>query len=206
MNRRIGAAGLSLVKEFEGFEPKWYPDAAHGWKVPTIGYGHTDAAGNPKYATNKSLVLSEADATDILRNDIQKYADAVSKAVKVPLNDNQFDALVSFTYNLGPGNLNKSTLLKKLNAGNYDGAANEFGKWVKAGGKTLNGLVRRRKAEAALFRSPVSSTTKPTNTSPEPSVAESTPVSTGTKAAAIGIAAALAAIGAWFSDLFERLF
>lgn len=197
MNRRIGAAGLSLVKEFEGFVPKWYPDAAYGWKVPTIGYGHTDAAGNPKYATNKGLVLSEADATDILRNDVQKYADAVSNAVKVPLTDNQFDALVSFTYNLGPGNLNKSTLLRKLNAGDYDGAANEFGKWVKAGGKTLNGLVRRRKAEADLFRSPVSSA---------PSVAESTPDSTGTKAAAIGIAAALAAIGAWFSDLFERLF
>lgn len=151
MNRRIGAAGLSLVKQFEGYEPKWYPDPAHGWKVPTIGYGHTDSAGEPKYASTKAIVLTEEQATEILRKDMQKYADAVSKAVKAPLTDNQFDALVSWCYNVGPGAVAKSTLVRKLNAGDYASVPSELAKWNKAGGKTLKGLTRRRAAEAALF-------------------------------------------------------
>lgn len=179
MNRRIGAAGLALVKQFEGFEPKWYPDPAHGWKVPTIGYGHTDAAGPPKYAATKSLVLSEAEATEILRNDLQKYADAVSKAVTVPLNDNQFDALVSWCYNVGPGAVAKSTLVRKLNAGNYAAVPSELAKWNKAGGKVLKGLTRRRAAEAALFTSKAVPAPAPIPTpkpAPAPPVAESKPV------------------------------
>ena len=89
-----------------------------------------------------------------LKRDLAQYERAVTDAVRVKLTENQFGALVSFTYNLGPGNLRSSTLLRKLNAGDYAGAAGEFGKWVKAGGRTLNGLVRRRAAERALFEKP----------------------------------------------------
>lgn len=148
-------AAVALICEFEGFEPRWYPDPAHGWKVPTIGFGHTDAAGYPRYADDHNLHLAKSDAITILKRDLAQYERAVTDAVKVPVTENQFGALVSFTYNLGPGNLRSSTLLRKLNAGDYAGAAGEFGKWVKAGGKTLNGLVRRRAAERALFEKPV---------------------------------------------------
>ena len=148
---KTNAAGLALIKEFEGFVAQWYPDPAHGWKVPTIGYGHTDSAGSPKYATSKNLTLTEADGSAILQRDLGQYEAAVSAAVRVPLNENQFGALVSFTYNLGAGNLGSSTLLRKLNAGDYAGAAGEFPRWNKAGGKVLAGLTRRRAAEQALF-------------------------------------------------------
>lgn len=152
---KTNPAAVSLIKEFEGFRPKWYPDPAHGWSVPTIGYGHTDSAGSPKFATSKTLSLTEADATAILQRDLTRYEDAVSRLVNVPLNENQFGALVSFTFNLGEGNLGSSTLLRKLNAGDYAGAAAEFPRWNKAGGKTLAGLTRRRSDEKALFLRPV---------------------------------------------------
>ena len=154
---KTNAAALALIKEFEGFSPVWYPDAAHGWKVPTLGYGHTDAAGAPRYKNNPDLRLTVEEGTEILARDLTRYEADVSRLVKVPLNENQFGALVSFIYNLGAGNLGSSTLLRKLNAGDYAGAAGEFPKWVKANGQTLNGLVRRRQAEQALFRRPVSS-------------------------------------------------
>lgn len=149
MTRRLNAAALSLVKSFEGFEPKWYRDPVGIW---TIGYGHTDAAGSPKYATSKGLVLTEGGATEILARDLDQYAAAVERTVKVPLNDNQFGALVSWCYNVGPGAVGKSTLVRKLNAGDYASVPAELAKWNKAGGKTLKGLVRRRAAEADLWR------------------------------------------------------
>lgn len=121
-------AALALICEFEGFRAKWYPDPAHGWKVPTIGYGHTDAAGHPRYADDKGLTLTQHDARIILSRDLGQYEDAVARAVKVPLTENQFGALVSFTYNLGAGNLRGSTLLRKLNTGDYAGAGAEFAK------------------------------------------------------------------------------
>lgn len=151
MARKVSKAGLDLIKSFEGFSPKWYPDPAHGWKVPTVCYGHTDMAGDPKHAATKGKTFSEAEAVEILANDLGQYAAAVEKSVKVPLNDNQFAALVSFTYNVGAGALAKSTLIKKLNAGNYAAVPSELAKWDKAGGKKLKGLTRRRAAEAALF-------------------------------------------------------
>lgn len=147
----VNDATIRLITEFEGFVPNWYPDPAHGWKVPTCCYGHTDAAGTPKYADTKAKVFTKTEGMDILRRDLGQYEAAVSKAVKVPLNPNQFGALTSFTYNLGASNLNKSTLLKKLNASDFKGAAAEFGKWNKAGGKVLAGLTRRREAERQLF-------------------------------------------------------
>lgn len=150
---QTNAAALALIKEFEGFVPRWYRDPVGVW---TCCYGHTDAAGSPKYATSSHMTFTEAEGAAILARDLGRYEADVTRLVNVPLNENQFGALVSFTYNLGAGNLASSTLLRKLNAGDYAGAAGEFGKWVKAGGKTLPGLVRRRAAERALFEKPVS--------------------------------------------------
>jgi lysozyme len=146
---KINKETLNLIKEFEGCELKAYKDAVGVW---TIGYGHTAAAGNPKPVSG--MVITAKQAEDLLLKDLVKYENAVKKYVKVPLTDNQYGALVSFTYNLGEGNFSKSTLLKKVNAKDFAGAANEFAKWNKAGGKVLNGLTRRRAAEAALFKRP----------------------------------------------------
>lgn len=147
----VNDAALDLICEFEGFVDHWYPDPAHGWKLPTCCYGHTDAAGEPKYAKTKDKKFTKAEARLILERDLAQYAAVVRKAVSVPLTANQFGALVSFTYNLGPSNFLESTLLKKLNKGDYEGAAGQFGRWVNANGKPMKGLVRRRAAEAALF-------------------------------------------------------
>lgn len=144
---KINKETLNLIKEFEGCELKAYKDAVGVW---TIGYGHTAAAGNPKPVSG--MVITAKQAEDLLLKDMVKYENAVKKYVKVALNDNQYGALVSFTYNLGEGNFSKSTLLKKVNAKDFAGAAKEFAKWNKAGGKVLNGLTRRRAAEAALFQ------------------------------------------------------
>lgn len=138
---RLGAAGLALIKRFEGFAAKAYLCPAGVW---TIGYGHTKGvkAGD---------TCTEAEAEQFLRDDAGSAERPVKSLVRVPLNQNQFDALVSFTFNLGGGNLASSTLLRKLNSADYIGAALEFPRWNKAGGKVLQGLVRRRKAEADLF-------------------------------------------------------
>ena len=137
-------AGLDLIKRFEGFSAKAYPDPAHGWKVPTIGYGTT--AG-----VKMGDTITKERAEELLREDVKRFEDQVLRLVKVPLTQGQFDALTSFVYNLGPGNLSNSTLLRLLNAGDYKGAAAQFDRWNKAGGKVLPGLVRRRAAERALF-------------------------------------------------------
>lgn len=154
----VNKATLDLITEYEGFVPNWYADPAHGWKVPTAMYGHTNATGNPpfyKSEADRKIKFTKEQGIDTLKLDLAGYEASVKKAVKVPLNENQYGALVSFTYNLGAANLGKSTLLKKLNAGDYAGGANEFGKWNKAGGKVMAGLTRRREAEKALFLKPV---------------------------------------------------
>lgn len=133
--------GLELIKHFEGLRLQAYQCSAHVW---TIGYGHT-AGVQP----GDSVTTEQADS--LLRQDIEESERSIARYVTVPLNSCQFDALASFTFNLGAGNLRASTLLKKLNAGNYSGAAEEFPRWVSAGGKKLPGLVRRREAEKALF-------------------------------------------------------
>ncbi|NOV20955.1 lysozyme [Ensifer adhaerens] len=144
MNRRINAAGLSLVKQWEGLKMKAYQDVADVW---TIGYGHTSAAGAP--VVKPGMVITEARAEEILRADLAVFEGRVERLVKVPLNDNQHAALVSFGFNTGK--LHSSTLLKKLNAGNYDAVPAELMKWVHAGGKRVKGLVNRRAAEAGLW-------------------------------------------------------
>lgn len=136
--------GVDLIKSFEGLRTTAYQDAVGVW---TIGYGHTGPDVKP------GMKITKAKAESLLRQDLGKFENAVQRNVKVPLTQGQFDALVSFTYNLGEGNLKNSTLLKKLNQGDYAGAQAEFGKWTYAGGKELPGLVRRRKEEAAMFGS-----------------------------------------------------
>ena len=146
MPRAVNEAGLALIKQWEGRRLAAYRDPVGIW---TIGYGHTDAAGPP--AVKRGLKITEGQAESILRSDLAQYEAAVEAAVTVPLTDNQFAALVSFCFNVGPGNLRGSTLLGKLNAGAYAAVPAELAKWNKAGGKVLPGLANRRAAEAGLW-------------------------------------------------------
>lgn len=138
---KTGDKGLELIKEFEGLRLEAYLCPAKVW---TIGYGHTGGikAGD---------VITREQADAYLRQDLSDEEQAITKYVRVALNQNQFDALASFTFNLGAGNLSNSTLLKKLNAGDYAGAAEEFLRWDHSGGQQLAGLTRRREAERLLF-------------------------------------------------------
>ncbi len=143
---KTNAAGIRLIKSFEGYRLTAYQCPAKVW---TIGYGHTGTVeGKPIKA---GMRITEEKAAALLQEDLTGFEKSVKSLVKVKLTENQFAALVSFTYNVGAGNLKRSTLLKKLNAGDYKGAAAEFTKWNKAGGIVLAGLVRRRKEEQSLF-------------------------------------------------------
>lgn len=143
---RITRDGLELIKKFEGLRLYAYQDSVGVW---TIGYGHTSRAGPPKVEPHMRITAEEAE--QILRDDLRLFERFVRERVKVKLNDNQYSALVSFTFNLGPGNLSRSTLLRKVNERDFAGAAKEFKKWVRAGGKVLKGLEVRREAERELF-------------------------------------------------------
>jgi lysozyme len=143
--------GLSLIKKSEGFRGNAYPDPATGAKPYTIGYGTTVYPSGMPVKLGDRVTQEQADA--YLRNDVRKFESAVSSAVKVKLTQGQFDALVSFTYNVGPANMSSSTLIKKINAGDSAGAADEFLRWNKAAGKVMAGLTTRRAAERALFLS-----------------------------------------------------
>ncbi|ELZ5049576.1 lysozyme (plasmid) [Enterobacter asburiae] len=140
--------GIALIKEFEGCRLTAYQDSVGVW---TIGYGWTQPVdGKPIRA---GMTIKQETAERLLKTGLVSYESDVSRLVKVGMSQGQFDALVSFTYNLGVRSLSTSTLLRKLNAGDYAGAADEFLRWNKAGGKVLNGLTRRREAERALFLS-----------------------------------------------------
>ena len=141
-----GAKGIALIKSFEGLSLNKYQDIVGKW---TIGYGHLIL---PDEVFN--VALTEAQAEALLRRDLAVSEKGVNQYVIPPLTQNQFDALVSFTFNLGVGNLKNSTLLRVLNAQQYQNAADEFLRWDKAGGKQVAGLTRRRTAERALFLSP----------------------------------------------------
>ena len=138
--------GISLIKEFEGCRLTAYLDSVNIW---TIGYGWTHAVdGKP---VNRGMTINQATADRLLKTGLVQFENDILKLVKVKLNQNQFDALVSLSYNIGSRALSTSTLLKKLNAGDYRGAGDEFLRWDKAGGETLAGLTRRRAAEKQLF-------------------------------------------------------
>ena len=141
---KISNKGKDLIKKYEGCKLEAYKCPAGIW---TIGYGHTD--GNVTSGT----IISQEQADKLFNQDIKKFEKGVGQMVKVLVNQNQFDALVSFSFNLGLGALQNSTLLKKLNTKDYQGAANEFDRWVYGGGKKLEGLVRRRREEKELFLS-----------------------------------------------------
>jgi len=138
---KISDKGLALIKEFEGVRLAAYLDSVG---VPTIGYGHTKGV-----QMGDRCSMEEAAAW--LAEDCEEAEDCVNGAVNVPLTQHEFDALISFVFNLGCGNFRKSTLLKKLLDSDYDGAAQEFQRWDKAGGQVLAGLTKRRLAEARLF-------------------------------------------------------
>lgn len=139
--------GIELIQKFEGLRLIAYKCPAGVW---TIGYGHTEGV-------QPNMKIDKAQATQFLKEDLKSSEKYVNQYVKVAINQNQFDALVSFTFNCGCGALKSSTLLKKLNNGDYAGAANEFLRWNKANGKVLNGLVKRRKAEKELFLTSIES-------------------------------------------------
>lgn len=135
-------SGRALVKEFEGFNLQAYQDGGGVW---TIGYGHT---GDD---VHQWLIITDGDAENFLTKDLAGAEHTVNAAVKVPITQNQFDALVDFAFNLGGHALATSTLMRLLNEGDKMGAANEFAKWDHSGGKEVPGLLRRRLAERDLF-------------------------------------------------------
>jgi len=138
---KISAEGLALIKKFEGCELEAYKCSAGVW---TIGYGHTKGV-------EEGMTITKDQAEEMLLEELVEYEKAVEEAVHNQLDQCMFDALVSWTYNLGPTNLNSSTMLKVLNAGEYDEVPAQIKRWNKAGGKVLEGLIRRREAEALLF-------------------------------------------------------
>lgn len=145
------SAGLALIKKYEGFRSKPYKCPAGVW---TIGYGATYYPDGTKVRPTDPAI-DEAHATILLENMLKTYEKAVDSYTRDDITQNQFDALVSFAYNLGTNALKNSTLLKKVNAKPYDPAIEyEFGKWVRAAGKVLPGLVRRRREEAQLYFKP----------------------------------------------------
>lgn len=138
---KISNEGLSLIKHFEGCELKAYRCAAN---VLTIGYGSTKGV-------TEDMEITQEGAEELLQEEMHEYEGYINDMVKVPLEQHQFDSMVSWVFNLGSGNLGSSTLLKKLNNSEYDEVPEQIKRWNKAGGKVLEGLVRRREAEALLF-------------------------------------------------------
>lgn len=146
--------GLDHIKLFEAFRAKPYDDLRpsenvyRGGRITgtlTIGYGHTG------YQARIGNEISEGDASELLVDELAAFEDELKSLVKVPLTQSEYDALVGFIYNVGAANLRRSTLLRKLNKGDYDGAAAEFGRWIHSKGRRLKGLELRREAERALF-------------------------------------------------------
>ena len=149
MPRQVTQEVVQHVKRFEGCKLTAYPDPGSKNGEPwTIGYGHTS---DGFLKVEKGLRITQDVADGALENDLNEIAAAVERLVKVELNDNQFGALVSFTFNVGVGAFSKSTLLKKLNAGEYDAVPGELARWNKNDGKVMAGLTNRRAAEAGLW-------------------------------------------------------
>lgn len=134
--------GISLIKSFEGCELTAYRCSAN---VPTIGYGHTAGVSDGDTCTQE-------EAETMLAEDLVEFEDYVKNYVESELQQNEFDALVAWTYNLGPANLKESTMLKELNSGNFEEVPRQMKRWNRAGGEVLDGLIRRREAESRLFK------------------------------------------------------
>ena len=142
----VSLFGVDLICDFEGKRLVAYDDGVGVW---TIGFGTTIYPNGIRVKKGDTCTLDQAKS--YMAHDLKKFEQAVNGAVNIALNQNQFDALVSLTYNIGTGAFNKSTLVKKLNAGDIRGAADQFDVWVNAGGKRMQGLVNRRSKEKLLF-------------------------------------------------------
>lgn len=141
--RHITQDGIDLIKRFEGFSATVYICPAG---YPTIGYGHL-----VREAERYEQGITEAEAEDLLRRDVHEAESAVLRLIDVPLTDGQFDALVSFTFNLGAGALQRSTLRRKVNRQAHSEVPEQFMRWAWAGGRKLDGLIRRRECEALIY-------------------------------------------------------
>ena len=139
---KISQEGIALIKKFEGCELEAYQDSVGVW---TIGYGHTKEV-------KEGDKINKDEAEHLLQEEMLEYEGYIENLVKVSLSQCEFDSLCSWVYNLGPTNLQESTLLRVLNEGKYDEVPAQIKRWNKAGGKVLDGLVRRREAEALLFQ------------------------------------------------------
>jgi lysozyme len=139
---RYSDKGLALTKSFEGLRLEAYQDSAGVW---TVGYGHTGPG------VVEGIAVTDAEAEAMLLADLQDAVRCVNRKVTAAISQGQFDAMVDFCFNAGRGNFLQSTLLRKVNTGDFAGAAAQFGLWVHAGGEVVPGLVRRRQAEAEMF-------------------------------------------------------
>lgn len=195
---RTSQRGMALIKQYEGLRLESYLCPAGVW---TIGYGHTSSAGAPVVKPGQRITKEEANS--ILAQDLSQYETAVQTWVKRPLTQGQFDALVSLCYNIGIGAFRKSTLVGAINAGKMENAPAQFMRWTKAGGRELPGLVKRRRAEVALWRAlnesePDGEETRTTPEAPkEKTPAESTTVWAQIAAA---VAAVLGGVGNVVTD------
>ena len=155
---KLSDEGYRLIRSFEGYHTRLKNGNCKAYRCPagvwTIGYGCTEGI-------KPGMIWTQKEAETALKKEISKFEAAVDRLVKVPLNTNERDALISFAYNCGEGALSKSTLLRKLNKGDRIGAAREFAKWTRGGGRVLPGLVARRDREAALFLKPVEKPSEP---------------------------------------------
>lgn len=143
---KLSQRGIDLIKQFEGYSSKAYPDPATGGAPWTIGYGTTNGV-------KPGMIITAEQAERMLRDDIAKFESGVSSLITAPTTQGQFDAMVSLAYNIGLGNFGKSTLLKKHNARCYTCAADQFRVWNRANGKVMNGLTKRRAAERQVYMS-----------------------------------------------------
>lgn len=161
--RAVNAAGIALIKEFEGCKLTAYKDAVGVW---TIGWG-TTAAAKVGISPVAGMTITQAEADAYLEKTIAKFAPGVSAAIRNNVTDNQFAACVSLAYNIGVPRFAASSVVKWINAGDFDKAADSFLLWNKAGGKVLKGLVRRREAERALFLTPQRAIPAPAQPDPQ---------------------------------------
>lgn len=143
---KLSQRGIDLIKQFEGYSSKAYPDPATGGAPWTIGYGTTKGV-------KPGMVITAQQAEKMLRDDVAKFESGVSSLITAPTTQGQFNAMVSLAYNIGLGNFGKSTLLKKHNARCYTCAADQFRVWNRANGKVMNGLTKRRAAERQVYMS-----------------------------------------------------
>ncbi|MFT0892967.1 lysozyme [Pseudochelatococcus sp. G4_1912] len=172
MARKVTPYVIGKLKQWEGCRLNAYRDSAGVW---TIGYGHTGPDVKP------GMQITQAQADKLLMDDLARFERAVDQGVKVPLTDNQFGTLVSFAFNIGVAAFEKSTLLRKLNAGDYNSVPSELARWVNAGGRRLQGLVNRRAAEAGLWVTGAFVSSAPVVAAPLKS-----PLVTGENLAAVG--------------------